>query len=72
MAVIVDESPRASALTPRAGGIQGVDLRNASAVLGQEPGAKGPSSSTHPCTGNFGIVQRVYLISMIEKNGIHT
>lgn len=52
MAVVV-----ASALTPRAEGIKGVDLRNASAVLGQEPGAKGPSSSTHPCTGNFEIVQ---------------
>lgn len=42
MAVIVNESPWTCALTPRAEGMDGVDLRNASALFGQEPGAQGP------------------------------
>lgn len=42
MAVIVNESSLASTLTPRAEGMDGVDLRKASALFRQEPGAKRP------------------------------
>jgi hypothetical protein len=42
MSVIVDESLWTSTLTPKAEGMHGADLRSARALLGQEPGAKGP------------------------------